>query len=196
MASNASKVDELTEALQRECWDAAFRAFGTASIFERRALSLKRKLRLLSYVGIVVPIFVGGSVMGFGQFDALPVMIAVGSVVGVAQMAVSTWALTANWVDGHSYAVGSNVENKELARKYEELASRPPTSPKAFQEQVKLLNAVDKARQSQDYQQGVTLAEKRFGMRSALWKYDTPCHGCKTVPTSMTPGECDVCGKF
>lgn len=196
VATNASRVDELTESLQRECWDAALHAFGTASIFDRRALVLKRYLRRLSYVGLVVPVVVGSSVMAFNQFDALPLMIIVGGLIGVGQMAVSAWSLTAGWVDKHAYAVSSNVDNKRLSEDYRTLASRPPSSGKTFRERVELLNVANRARKDNDEQQEITSDEKRFGMRSALRNFQRPCGGCHIVPIGMKPSDCDVCGNY
>ena len=48
-----------------EAWDNAIHAFGTSYIFERRLKAARKKLRWLTFLGIAVPVMVGGVVVTF-----------------------------------------------------------------------------------------------------------------------------------
>jgi len=88
------------EQLRRDCQDRAFRAHGTASIFERRSAKLKRYLRWLSFDGLIVPVAIGGGALAYGAgFNALPVLILIGASVGLAPLILSVWSLVAGWPD-------------------------------------------------------------------------------------------------
>jgi mobilome CxxCx(11)CxxC protein len=185
------------EDLKRQCQDRAFRAFGTASIFERRTLELRRRLRVLSFMGIVVPVVVGSAALAWGAgFRGLAVLVAIGGGVGLVQVVLSVWSLTAGWVDAHEYANSSVTANQRLYRDYRSLADNSPSDPREFRLPLGFLIAADDAREEQDNRQGITPAEKRFGMRSALRMFQRACSSCRQVPTSMDATECGVCGNF
>ncbi|MEW2309002.1 mobilome CxxCx(11)CxxC protein [Streptomyces sp. NPDC006864] len=181
--------------LQQKCWEAALHAYGTAHIFQRRAVALKRKNDALSYVGLVVPVLVGGLAGTFGQADLWSVGIAVAAVVGVAQMAVNLWALIKQWPGELSYSSASSTANESLARRFTTLAANPPAI-QAMQAQFNMLEVEDHARRAMDNEKAVTEKERRRGMRAALRQYQRPCVACSQVPTTMDPSGCGVCGKF
>lgn len=178
-------------------WKPRIDTTGTAYIFEQRAQALRRRLQLLSFIGLVVPLVVGGLALAYGAgFWALPVFIGVGSGIGVAQSVFALWAIQAGWVDAHSYAIRSIAANTELARAYDELAKNPPVDAKERRYRLDVLRTKETAREEEDYKQGITDAEKRMGMRAALRKYQKACDSCHEVPTDMNPTECGVCGGF
>src|ERR1700761_7902576 len=47
-----------------DLWDRAADALGTAAIFQRRAERYERMIRVLTFVGLVLPIIIGGIVLG------------------------------------------------------------------------------------------------------------------------------------
>lgn len=181
--------------LRRSCWNGALHSYGTSYIFQRRAIQLKKRLQLVNYVGIAVPLVVGALVLSYGAFKALPVIIAVSGAIGVLQVAVNAWAITAGWVDAYSYAIGSVAENDALSLSYQELAENPPAIDELRRRHERLQHE-DGVRRARDSEQGVKESEKRYGMRAALRKYQRPCAACNEVPTSMVATTCDVCGKF
>lgn len=56
-----------TNNLCQQCWNLALYAFGTASAFQKRSQKYKRRLRWLSFAGIVFPLMIGGLVLSFGN---------------------------------------------------------------------------------------------------------------------------------
>lgn len=190
----APKATEL-ETYRTDCWNGALHTYGTSAVFQRRAIGLRQKLRILNYIGIAVPLLVGGLVVSYGAVKILPIIIGVASAIGLVQLAVNAWAMTAGWVEAYSYAVGSVTENDSLANRYQDLAKNPPLLDEMRQRYDKLQHE-DGVRRSRDNEQGVTAAEKRYGMRAALRKYQRKCSACTQVPTTMKPGNCGVCGDY
>ena len=183
-------------ALKEECWNAALFAYGTAYIFERRSRSLKKRLQWLSYVGFVVPLIIGSLVLGYGAFSALAALAAIAVAICIAQSAVALWSIIAGWLDQYSYAAAAIPANYLLSDKFVELTSRPASNLHEFRHEYEKLQVEDRARQQQDYQQGISDAEKRMGMRAALRKFRRRCAACGTIPSSMVSTNCSVCGQF
>lgn len=183
--------------IRKECWNQAVRSYATGYIFERRANLLRFRLQVLTFLGLVVPLLIGSIVLTFGlQLSVLPVFIYLAGGVGVIQLAISLWSLTARWDDKRDYANKSNSFNKNMALRYRQLASNPPRDDSALDLQFQFLE-VDYQRQSaEDEIQGVSDKEKRRGLRAALREFKRPCVTCEQVPTSMKPSQCDTCGNF
>jgi mobilome CxxCx(11)CxxC protein len=195
--------DEVTSAdarfdLTREdCWVRALQAFGTAHIFELRARKYSRLLRWVAFVGLVVPLVVGGFALSYGaSFVALPVLIIIGSAVGIAQATISLWSLVARWLESYAYAIESVISNKSLYLRFRDLGGNPPASHADLISQYRLLQVEDDARRDQDYKQEVTEPEKRRAMRAGLRELGRACASCKKIPTDMNPTKCGVCGDF
>jgi len=108
----------------------------------------------------------------------------------------SIWALSYRWEDGFAYALESLSANRTLFEKYAALARNPPLSPEEAEQLFNLIKVEDQARSSLDEQQGISGEEERMGMRAALRQLEKPCAGCGEVPISLSPSDCDVCGKF
>ncbi|MEU7902187.1 mobilome CxxCx(11)CxxC protein [Actinoplanes sp. NPDC049118] len=180
-----------------EIWDRAFYATATASTFEYRAELLKRRLRLLNFVALVVPVIVGSLALGYGAgFRYLSVAVAIGAAIGIGQLVISLWAVVAAWVENYGYAITSLIDNQKIARDLEALVQKPTSDSKELQRRFDLIKVADDARQAQDYAQGLTDEEKRRGHRAALRKRGMKCSGCGEIPMSMAPSECGVCGQY
>ena len=185
-------IDEI----RGSCWDKAVHTYATGHIFEDRARSLGRKTRSLEFLGLVVPVAMGGIVISFGtNFRYESITLAVAGILGTIQLIASVWALVASWRDNYAYAHESMNSNYRLAENFEELASNPPSKPEA-ESKYQTLKAEDKVLRRRDQRQEITEKEKRKGMRAALRKYQRECAGCGEVPKSMSPSNCDVCGNF
>lgn len=168
--------------------------FGTGYIFRRRADAARRKLRWLAFMGIAVPLSVGGVVTSFGaNSPALPYVLALAGVLGIAQLVMSAWALSAKWDDTLAYSLESTTDNNRLATAYDKLAKSPPPDAAT---RFEVLEAENAARDASDLKQGVSEREHRMGMRAALRQFKQACDTCKKVPTSMEPTNCDTCGNF
>jgi mobilome CxxCx(11)CxxC protein len=182
---------------REDAWNRALHATATALIFERRAKVLKRKLRFLSFAGLAVPVIIGGLALSYGiGFKALPVLIIIGSVVGITQAVVSLWSLTSGWVEGYDASIQAIITNRRLAQSYEELARSQALNEGNYSLRFEALRAADDVQRAADYRQGIAEDEKRFGMRGALIRYRRGCAACNIQPVNMKPTECGVCGDF
>ncbi|MBN2312698.1 MAG: hypothetical protein JXM79_02140 [Sedimentisphaerales bacterium] len=186
-----------SDTLRLQCWDSAIHAFGTGYIFERRSRCLRFQLRLLSFLGIIVPVFVGGIVTTYGiQFKYIGIILATGGILALAQLIASIWAIIAKWDDAYAYSQESTSANYDLANKYKAIAQSPPSKLDDFRIRLEFLNAENQRRSDTDYRQSITEKEKRMGMRAALRNLQRECTACKMVPTTMKPTNCGVCGNF
>ena len=114
------------EIRREECWNEAFHAFGTAWIFEKRAFRLRRRLRILTFLGITVPLALGCTVASFGlKFRYLGLIIFLAAILGIIQLVGSAWALLAKWEDEYAYSLESTAANYRLSAKYTELGEIP-----------------------------------------------------------------------
>lgn len=182
------------EAFRKDCWDRAAQTFGTARIFETRARLLKRNLRLLSFLGIAVPLTVGGVVVSFSANAwGLRFLLTLAGLLSIAQLIVSAWSLAAQWDTGLAYSQESATDNDRLSVQYQKYAKNPPPNAAI---RFELLEATNQARVDADGKQVVTDAEKRLGMRLALHRFQRPCI-CGEIPNPMAPSAvCAVCGSF
>ncbi len=190
-------VSATGDRIRQDCWTQALYSYGTAWLFERKSRSLKRRLRILAFLGVAGPVAIGGIVLSFGTNpDFLPVLLSVASVLGVFQLLISIWALVANWDEAYAHSIESMNENYRLSDRYRELASNPPAEVSELERRVELVRVDDRRISDLDRKQGVSEKEKRRGMRAALRQFQRRCAGCGKVPSSMESSDCDVCGRF
>jgi mobilome CxxCx(11)CxxC protein len=172
-------------------------AGGTAYILDQRAELLKLKLKVLAFLGLAVPVIVGGLVLSYGtHFGGVGVIITIGGVITVVQFVMALISLVAGWVGGYEESIRSTVTNHELAQSFESLANDTTINIDEFRHERDVLNAKDDARRAADHVLSITDAEKQMGMRAALRQRQKPCAGCGAIPKNMTPTECGVCGGF
>ena len=176
-----------------KCWDNAIHSYGTGYIFQQRAELLKKKIKILTFLGIVVPLSIGSIVMSFGaDLKILPICLFVSGVLGTLQLIGFAWSIVAKWDDSYSYSLEATSDNYRLSRAYKKLAESSSVDKLRFD----FLEQEDQLRMDRDYKQGVSEDEKREGMRAALRQFERKCAQCKQVPFSMSPSNCDVCGNF
>lgn len=184
------------EQIRQKCWDRALEAYGTGHIFEQRAICFRRRLRILTFLGIAVPATIGSIVLSFEKFLLLPYLIGIAGILLSLQLIGSIWSLVARWDDSYAYALESLTANHRLSSSYQRLAENPSSELADFQLRFDLLEKEDQLRSTEDYKQGITEEEKRAGMRAALRRFRRPCAACEEVPVSMDPSNCEVCGNF
>ena len=183
------------EEFRKQAWNSAFESFGTAYIFERRAAKYRQRLTVLNFLGIVVPLVLGGTVATFGT-NIKPFFIAALGIVSIFQLIGSAWSLNAKWDDAYADARESMVANIKLRRQYEQFGRNPPTDATEFKLRFEVLEAVANQQEEDDLKQGVSDQERRMGMRAALRQYQKRCIRCDRIPSSMQPSNCEVCGNF
>ena len=176
----------------KHCGERRFYAFGTAKLFERRARKLEWKRNSITYLGIIVPLMVGGLVLSRGT-EALEYVLVPAAAVSLLQLALSTWSLVAKWDSQHSYALGASQAQTRLFNAWDAMLKRLPADIDA---RIKELDAEDQRQEQYDLLQNITDREKRFAMRASLYHFGNTCARCGVQPESMTPSDCDTCGNF
>ena len=188
---------DITDRICADCWNRAIYAYGTGEVFLKRSRRYTTLLRALSFFGIVIPLLIGGVVLGFGTDGSyLKVLIALAALGVIVQLVFSAWSIAYNWADSLQYSLESASENFDLSRKFKELGEQAQNPPDRLELQVAALKAKDDARQMADAKRGVTPKELRYGHRAGLRQFARACDECKHVPRSMEPSDCHTCGGF
>ncbi len=186
-----------TDRVCSDCWIRAIYAYGTGQIFLRRSRTYAKLLQALSFFGIVVPLLIGGVVLGFGTDGSyLKPIIAVAALVGIVQLVFSAWSIVYSWADGLQYSLESASENFDLSLKFKELGEQAQSPPDDLEVRVAGLKGKDDARQMADAKKSVTPKELRYGHRAGLRQFSRACDECKEIPRSMEASDCHTCGRF
>jgi mobilome CxxCx(11)CxxC protein len=177
-----------------ECWNKALYSYGTAQIFGKRATSLRKKMRITAFFGLVVPLLFGSVALSFGtKSPLLDVLLPITGIVVAGQLVMSLWGLIAKWDDEYGYSLASMKANTHLWHKWGKLAKNQQGD---FQSVFDNLSEMYHNQDLEDTQKGITDKEKRFAMRSSLFQFKRECATCNKVPTSMKPSDCDTCGNY
>lgn len=182
------------ERIRQACWDAALHCLGTSYIFQQRSKTYKTRIRLITVLGLAVPLLLGAMATAYGHSsNALNIALAITAPIAIIQVVLSGVSLVYKWDDTLAYSLESLADNRIIADEYKSLAEAAPID---LVNQYAVLKAKDNARTAQDEKISVSENEKRTGMRYALWIFKKECVTCKLVPISMTPTACDTCGNF
>ena len=180
--------------LIQECRDNALYAYGTARIFEKRAISLRNKMRITTFFGLVVPLLFGSVALSFGTgSQLLTFLLPLTGVVVTIQLVTTLWGLIAKWDDEYGYSIGSMKANTHLWHKWDALSKSKEDD---FESTFRNLTETNNNQELEDSQKAITDKEKRFAMRSALFFFKRACATCGNVPNSMKPIVCDTCGNY
>ena len=190
------KEDE-RENIRSSCWDEAVHCFGTAQIFSDRTAWYRKWLRLLTLLGILVPVVVGGVMLSFGAGDRfMPYILAVAGALGLVQLVGSVLSLVYKWDDELAYSTEAAADNGRLVDAFGNLAEHPPKKQGELKARYEILRTESRIRSEQDNKRVVSGEEKKKGMRAALRQYRRACVECGEVPGSMEASDCPVCGQF
>lgn len=182
---------------RQHCIAESVHCHGTAHIFGVRAQVLRRRIKMMSFLGVVAPGLVGVTIGSFGvTADATVLCIALAGVASVPLFVLSVWSLVNDWPGQLSYADESHTANRSLAEAFQRLARDQGLNANDFKNEVRFLDQESSSRSSLDERRDVTENEKRMGMRAALRTLQMACAGCKQVPQSLAPTDCGVCGNF
>jgi len=180
---------------KQECWTKRFYSFGTTKIFERRALKINAKRKVITFLGLASPLVVGAFAASFTiDSEVLKyIVVPIAGLVTVTQAVFSLWSLVAKWDDDYAYSVSSVKANTRLTADFENLAK---ASGEKITRDIERLRDEYTRQEMEDTARHITDKEKRFAQRSALFQYKSKCPTCDEVPQSMTPSNCDSCGNF
>lgn len=181
--------------LKKECADNRFYSFGTAKLFERRAKTYRRNRNLITFLGLAVPLVIGGTVLSFstGSEALKAILIPAAGVLTLLQLVISLWALVSRWDEKNDYAVSAIKSNTRLTAEFNRLCN---SSDEVINSEIPHLRDEYNRVNQEDTAHGVTEKEIRWGMRKALIHYNLNCPTCNEKPVSMTPSNCDICGNF
>lgn len=198
MESDGQRSEAKSDSITAECWTKYIYTFGTAWIFRQRARKYRRRLQILNFLGIAVPLTVGATLLAFGLERPLlnTILFIAAGFFGIAQVLLSLWSLAAKWDDLHAYATESASDNSRLANRYRMLASNPPTDLEELKTRFGHLETENETRDALDQKQAPNHDEMNAGHRAGLRQLSKECDGCGVAPMSMEPSECNVCGNF
>ena len=189
--------EEKIEQLQIESHNNSFHSFGKAYLFEKRARHYNKLINWLTVLGIIVPVSIGATVLGYGiDNNFLKILIAVAIPVSILQLIISIVSVVYKWSDELSYANESAQEHYFLCDRFKKLGRFPPDNFRDADHSFEIINTRQKAREEQDSKHNIKDWEFRMGMRYALREYKKECIGCGEIPKSMDYSDCPVCGKY
>lgn len=174
-----------------------FLSYGTIQIFERRANRLKSLRAWLTFLGIVLPVTIGGVYLSFGQSeDLMKIIVLFAGFIGVFQLILSTWALVAGWDSSYESSIKSVQGNTTIYNKCKRFISCPPSNDNEF---IRVYNEILKDSETQelvDLTQHISNKEKKFAYISSLRYYDRDCHACEQNPNGFNKHKkCPSCGQ-
>ena len=183
--------------LRQDAWNNALFSYGYGYLFSHRANKLNKKLILITFLGILTPLLIGGIVTTYGTTSPiLKYLLIVTAPISIIQLVISVWSIVANWNTSYAYYLETYLDNYNLAERYENIGKYPSESNKDLKNEIDKIDILRSNRDKQDSKYPLSDKEKRKGMRYALRKYKRSCAGCDTIPTDMKSTECGVCGKF
>jgi mobilome CxxCx(11)CxxC protein len=189
-------ISNAREAEHQAIWDDVLDAKGTAYVFDKRAKRFRFWLNTNNFIGLALPVLVGGIVLGFGNPTWMKIVLPITGGVAVIQFLSTLASFVWGWQSGLEYSLQALSKNESFATDLNRLVKNLTVSDDQFFQELKILRETMKAQSSIDQQRGITDGEKRMGMRWGLRETKRACAACKKIPTSMKSDNCDVCGNF
>lgn len=188
---------EIHDRLRQDAWNNALFCFGYSYIYSRRASNLNEKLNWITFLGIVIPLLIGGIVTTYGVTSPiLKYLIYIAAPISLFQLIISVWSVVANWNLSYAYYLETSLDNSNLAELYENIGKYPAEKSENLRKEIEKVDMLRNSREKQDNKYPLTDEEKRIGMRYSLRKYKRECAGCKIIPINMESVSCGVCGNF
>ncbi|TOQ02183.1 hypothetical protein CGG80_23865 [Vibrio parahaemolyticus] len=174
-----------------------FLSYGTIQIFDRRANKLRTLRSWLTFLGIVLPVTIGGVYLSFGQSENLmKLTVLVASIIGIFQLILSTWALVAGWDTSYESAIKSVQGNTAIYNKCKRFISYPPIKDSDFLNVYQELSKEAETQELVDLTQHISSSERKYAYVSALRYYNRECHACQQNPNGHNKKmKCTSCGQ-
>lgn len=175
-----------------------FLAYGTTRLFDKRMRSLDWKRKVVTFLGVFVPLMIGGVVLSFGlESYILQALIAMAGVATILQLAFSLWSLVAAWDRSYSDCMASVKENTAIYNQAVSIKKKiGQIDGFHLKSLVEDLNDRYQRREQEDLALGVSDKEMRYATRMACFYFKKNCHVCNKTPIALKPGKCDGCGNF
>lgn len=183
------------ENLRNRCARGEFYSYGTAKIFEKRAKDIGRRLKAITFLGLLSPVLAGGIAMTFSAESSFlnKIVFPALSIVLLSQSVLSLLSLCYKWEEKHSYSLWAIKNNNKLFNKFSRLSGE---SDAAIAKKISDYEDEYDHQEAEDSSQGITDKEERYGMRKTLIYFGKACKTCNEKPTSIKPTDCDTCGNF
>jgi len=174
-----------------------FLSYGTVQIFEKRANKLRTLRAWLTFLGIVLPVTIGGVYLSFGQSDELmKFIVLIAGIIGTFQLILSTWALVAGWDYTYESAIKSVQGNTAIYNKCKRFVSLTSVSDSDFLNSYSEILKEAESQELVDLTQHISSAERKFAYTSSLRYYNRACHACNQNPNSLNVNhKCTSCGQ-
>lgn len=183
--------------IRQECWDKALHSLGTSYVFSLKAKTFKNRLRIISVLGVIAPLFLGATVAAYGLNSSLTAFaLVVAAPITIFQVVFSGISLGYKWDDQFAYSMESQTDNRIISDQFQNLGKYSAPDIVELEKRFEILKAMDNARTIQDEKYEFSDKENRKGMRYALYIRQKACATCNIIPNSMTPTKCTTCGNF
>jgi mobilome CxxCx(11)CxxC protein len=189
----SKKEDNVTEACFR-----AIDAYGTAKIFEKRLKKLEFSEKINKLMGFIAPMGVGIAVITVEvNAKLISIFTIAAGVICFVQLMISLWALINRRDTTLKQYSDSKSANYYYANKFRDIWKRYDQDEEKYAKLLERFVPLDDEQQKID--QGllgeVSLEEKHFGMREALYQYQHKCKECGKIPDLKHPETCKIFGK-
>lgn len=182
--------------IRNECHNNKFHCYGKSYIYGERVNKYERRLRLINFIGLIVPLIFGGYVLTYGNNYIQSLSLYVTGPILLIQLIFSALALVFKWDDELAYSLETTRDHNLLSQDFKTLGQFPPASVDNLTIQYNILNEKLKSRNEQDVKHDLTNKERVKGMRWSLREFNKECIGCQEIPYSMEKTTCPVCGKY
>lgn len=188
---------EQHDRLRQDAWNYALNSYGYGYIYSLRSEKLNRNLNIITFLGILIPVLIGGIVTTYGLTSPiLKYLLIITAPLSIIQLIISVWSVVANWNTSYAYYLETSLDNYNLSSSFEKIGKYPRLSVNDLTTELEKIIVLRENRDKQDNKYPLNEIEKRQGMRYALRKYKRSCAGCDTIPINMDSTDCAVCGKF
>ena len=190
-------MDEKESKLRKTAWNNSLHTFGKGFIFDKRAQKYAIYVNILKVFGIVTPVAVGATAMGYG-FNSVLLKYAITLAIplSIFQLIFSVFAVVFKWDQELAYSYEASQDYNNLSNSFKKLGNIPQNDINILEKNIYLLEVRYQSRSEQDAKHSIKEWELRRGMRYALREFKRECAGCKKIPLSMESTDCYVCGKY
>jgi mobilome CxxCx(11)CxxC protein len=188
-------MEELHAKIRTDCWNNALDTLGFSYIFSKKIAKIERWLRWSKVLGIIIPVILGGLVTTYyNNKEIMNWALGIASPIALAQLVVSTYLVVVGSDEKLSRYMSKSAEYGLLRGEFEQLAKYPISDLAEYKHKFEILSERASGIGKGNYD--VKDADRRMGMRFGLREFSRECVQCKTIPYSMIPTKCDVCGNF
>lgn len=183
--------------LRRKCNDNALVSHGKSYVFEQRSHIFHRRLVILKWLGIAVPLLVYALITRFQMGEEFQkIIVTFASIFSTLLLILSSWSMAADWEKQYSKSLLAQMDFSELGRRYKELGDTSLLSLDECKSEINRLDSLLEKADQLAMELKISDAEKRMGLRSGLREYQRKCVKCDKVPYDLRPTDCPVCGQY